>query len=105
MKPQSKVIITLALSALFASTAHAFEKRGVINEYHLNSDSVGRDACIRMTTVLPGTGWACIYNNNPLRNQLATLLREGYELKKTCTVAWSNTLPEGHANIFAASCY
>jgi hypothetical protein len=105
MKTPYKFIISFILTILFTNSAYAFEGRGVINEFHLNSSIVGRDACIRMIPSLPGTGWACIYNTNPLRNQLATLLREGYELKKTCAVAWNSNSPEGHANIIAASCY
>lgn len=90
-------------SALAVGSLHV----GKITTFHLNAEISGRDACIRMLPEVPApgsNGWACLYNSNPLRNQINTMMREAYERARPCTIGWNTTLPEGHANIVFVEC-
>jgi hypothetical protein len=108
MFSMKKTVLTtvalLGINVVVSGTALAADHSGVITLYHLNGGISGRDACVRMVPALPGTGWACVYNSNLLRSQIATLLRDGYEQGKQCHLFWANTAPEGHANISVAEC-
>lgn len=77
---------------------------GRIAVYHLNSLYPDRGSCIMMNPALPNTGWACVYQNHALYNQLNDLLREGYFAGKTCQVTWSANDTDGHHIIDWAQC-
>lgn len=104
MLKQKVLYATFGLSMLVSGSAFAISHGGLITFYHLNSAIAGRDACVRMVPAIPGTGWACIYNTTPLRAQMANLLLDAYEQGKRCSIAWTKTLPEGHANISMVEC-
>lgn len=91
MKIKSNLALLLlmsALSLLISQSALAVTNTGRITTFHLNSDVAGRDACVRMTPNLTAfDGWACVFNNNPLRSQLTTLMREAYERSRPCDIA------------------
>jgi hypothetical protein len=62
---------------------------GTINKYHLNSDVKGRGVCIRMNPAIPGSGWACVWKDNPLYEETTALFLESYALGKPCSITWS----------------
>jgi len=102
MKSLLKLSITLFISSLLLLTcgvANAGSNTGKITHVNFNGSTVyagKRDMCIQMLPAL-ASGYACLYNTNFMRTQIATMLREAFEQKKTCTVAWSSngfdTLP------------
>jgi hypothetical protein len=102
-KSASSIALTFMMS-IWGGAAFAASSSGQITFVHLNSGVAGRDVCIRMVPTLPGSGWACLYNSNPLRSQIAELVLHAYEHGKHCGITWNTTAPEGHANIAIAEC-
>ena len=91
MKNLAKFLLPITLLFLVNGVANAANHSGQITYYHLNSTVAGRDACIRMVPTIPaGNGWACVFNNNPLRTQITTLAREGFFQGSKCAVNWTN---------------
>lgn len=108
MKSLSKLSITVFISGLLMLTsgvATAASNTGKITLVHLNATVGGRDMCVKMLPALPGLGWACIYNNNLLRTQTTTLLREAYEQKKNCSIFWNSNGFDGLPAIVVAECF
>ncbi|MBK8815519.1 MAG: hypothetical protein IPN42_08455 [Methylococcaceae bacterium] len=112
MNTLQKTVMAFGVSALTlisSGSALAVDNQhvGKITTFHLNAEISGRDACIRMLPAVPApgaNGWACLYNTNPLRNQINTMMREAYERARPCTIGWNTTLPEGNANIIFVEC-
>lgn len=68
----------LASQAPMPSFAQASHQGAVVN-YHLNSgvtrSITDRGVCIQMDPPIPGTGWACVYKDNSLYQEITDLLR------------------------------
>ena len=109
VKSMSNIAILLILTALSMTLSGAAfasgSTSGQITYYTLNSAVIGRDTCVRMVPTVPTpSGWACLYNNNPLRTQISTFMREVYEQGKRCSLFWNSTSSEGHAIITNIEC-
>lgn len=108
MKKISKntiLFILIAISMLVSGGAFAATSGGQITFYHLNSAVAGRDACVRMVPKISSpSGWACLYNNNPLRSQIANLMMHAYEQGTRCAISWSANSSEGFAIIQVVEC-
>lgn len=94
-----------ALVMLGNTSALADTASGTISEYYLDSSAAGRGVCLQMNPTLPTVdGWACLWKDSPLYQEISDLYREGYSARKTCTVHWS-TYRGGFAEIDGVSCY
>jgi len=99
----TKSAVSVTLSLLLCGTASAGEHFGRIAVYDLNGTVPGRDACVQQVPALT-TLWGCVYNNNPLRNQISTLLREAREQNKSCWLTWENLSSQGDVIITHVQC-
>jgi hypothetical protein len=97
----AKVVLSSAMLLLFSQAS--FAATGTIKLYHLNSDVIGRGACIQMNPALPGSGWACVWEGR-LYKEFNDLFREAYFAGKTCTVTWSTLDMHGHGLVSVAQC-
>ncbi|MBN3947778.1 MAG: hypothetical protein V7K14_24230 [Nostoc sp.] len=94
-----------ALVMLGNTSALADSASGTISEYYLDSAVAGRGVCLQMNPTLPTVGgWACLWKNSALYQEISDLLREGYSANKTCSVTWT-TYRGGLAAIDLAACY
>jgi len=111
MKSLLKLSITLFISSLLlltSSIANAAGNTGKITLVDFNGTPVyagKRDICFQMLPAIPAPGFACVYNTNFMRTQMSTMLREAYELKKTCSVFWSGVGFDGLPSIDAIQCF
>lgn len=104
-RKRSTVLCALILVLLVSGTAWPATGTGTINVYHLNSTITGRGVCVQLTPALPTSGgWACLLKANPLYNEITSLLLEGFSQKKSCSVTWSSTTPEGYGIITIVQC-
>jgi hypothetical protein len=94
--------VTFALVVLASGTTWAATHSGRIQLYHLNATVQDRGVCIRMNPPLPGTGWACLWQNNLLYGEITDLLLKGYIYRKSCAVVWNTT--DSDALIDLAEC-
>lgn len=104
---EGKAVSLFALMALTLSStiALAASQTGTISQYHLNSDVAGRGVCVTMSPGLPGTGWACLWKDNPLYNEISQALLQAIVNNRQCNVNWATTDSSGHALINMVSCY
>lgn len=98
-------LLVLALMMLTSATGLADSNKGTITIYHLNEEISGRGPCIQMSPSLPGKGWACLWKDNGLYEEINRLLLEAYmQQKKNCVISWRTTDPSGHPMIVWAEC-
>jgi hypothetical protein len=104
LKKQRTRWFVIALVMLLSGTAFADSHTGTIERFHLNSDVQGRGVCIRMIPDIP-TGWACVWENNPLYKDIMAMLLEAFANERICRLVWNQPGPDTHPDIFLAECY
>ena len=67
------------------------DNQGSITRYHLNS-GYGRErgVCIQMEPRLPGVGLACLWKDNPLYEEISSLLLNAATAGKDVKIAWTS---------------
>jgi hypothetical protein len=103
-KHRSPWLVVAIVVALLCGTAFADVHTGTIERFHLNSDVQGRGVCIRMIPDIP-TGWACVWEKNPLYKDIMAMLLEAFANERICTLVWNQPGPDTHPDIFLAECY
>nr|VFJ89264.1 MAG: hypothetical protein BECKLFY1418B_GA0070995_101430 [Candidatus Kentron sp. LFY] len=99
-----RLVLAFSIFMSCINIAFAGTHTGKIDLYHLNSDVSGRGVCIRMVPNLPGAGWACLWQNNPLYIEITDLLLEGFSTGRTCSVRWDRNDANGALLINQAEC-
>lgn len=102
---KSVAVVALSLLTLVSSTATAETRTGAVSEYHLNSTVANRGVCIKLSPGLPGTGWACVWKDNPLYSEISQTLLQAQVNNRQCSIVWTSTDSAGHAIISMVSCY
>jgi hypothetical protein len=95
---------TATAPVTMSGSSFAAQGSGTVVTYHLNVSIAGRGACIRTNPVLPGNGWACVYDTEQLYSELNALLSAAYINGKTCVIVTSGTDPFGNGIIQIAEC-
>jgi hypothetical protein len=72
--------------------------------YHLNSTVQDRGVCVRTSPPLPGTGWACVWKDNELYEEITDLLLDAYLTRKRCNYTWNGLDPNGHNLLLLLEC-
>lgn len=99
------MLLAILTGVAGVSPAHAVTLSNArISLYHLNSTVLDRGVCIRTTPPLPGTGWACLWKDNELYEEITDLLLNAYITRKRCNYTWNGLDPNGHNLLLLVEC-
>jgi hypothetical protein len=98
--------VVLVVGICASSLASAAEYTGAVAGIHLNPNIADRGACTMLTpTTVPGTPWFCNYKqNNPLYDQINSLLQQSAVNRLYCKIDTTTAGPDGYHRINWISC-
>ena len=99
MKNIARAAIFLAfLNVGFSAGSHAEESHGTVVRYHLNAQILGRGPCVQLDPPIQSrSGWACLWVDNALYDEMEGLLLEAFSRRAHCTIHWHPESDQGEA--------